>query len=118
MSLSGGEKQRLALARGLFFASDRDSEIILLDESTSSVDVSNERLIYESVLSHFKSRVVVSAVHKFNLLDLFDEIIVMERGKVIERGSLGELLSRGGHFAQLWERYARTTTLAQERAAG
>lgn len=118
VSLSGGEKQRLALARGLFFANDRDSEIILLDESTSSVDVSNERLIYESVLSHFKSRVVVSAVHKFNLLDLFDEILVMERGKVIERGSLGELLSRGGHFAQLWERYARTTSLAQERAAG
>lgn len=110
VSLSGGEKQRLALARGLFFAADSRSEIILLDESTSSVDVTNERLIYESVLSHFSSRVVVSAVHKFNLLDLFDEIIVMERGKVIERGSLQELLTQGGLFSQLWERYARSTT--------
>lgn len=108
VSLSGGEKQRLALARGLFFAGDSDSEIILLDESTSSVDVTNERLIYESVLSHFKSRVVVSAVHKLNLLDLFDEIIVMERGKVIERGSLGELLAKKGHFAALWDKHVRS----------
>lgn len=113
VSLSGGEKQRLALARGLFFAGDRESEIILLDESTSSVDVSNERLIYESVLSYFKSRVVVSAIHKFNLLDLFDEILVMERGKVIERGSLAVLLARGGRFSQLWEKYARTPSLSR-----
>ena len=110
VSLSGGEKQRLALARGLFFAGDRDSEVILLDESTSSVDVSNERMIYESILGHFKSRVVVSAVHKFNLLDLFDEIIVMEGGKVIERGTLHSLLERGGRFSELWEKYARTTS--------
>lgn len=110
VSLSGGEKQRLALARGLFFADDSRSEIILLDESTSSVDVTNERLIYESVLSHFRSKAIVSAVHKFNLLDLFDEIIIMERGKVIERGSLPELIARGGLFSQQWERYVRSTT--------
>lgn len=108
VSLSGGEKQRLALARGLFFAGDSDSEIVLLDESTSSVDVTNERLIYETVLAHFKSRVVVSAVHKLNLLELFDEIIVMEHGKVLERGSLEQLLAKGGHFAGLWQKHVRS----------
>ena len=108
VSLSGGEKQRLALARGIFFAADRDSEIVLLDESTSSVDIVNERRIYETILKHFGARVIISAVHKFNLLDLFDEIIVMEQGRITESGSLMELLRKKGEFSRLWERYANS----------
>ncbi|MCX6114862.1 MAG: ABC transporter ATP-binding protein [Proteobacteria bacterium] len=108
VSLSGGEKQRLALARGIFFAADRDSEIVLLDESTSSVDIVNERRIYETILKHFGARIIISAVHKFNLLDLFDEIIVMEQGRITESGSLMELLRKKGEFSRLWERYANS----------
>jgi ABC-type multidrug transport system fused ATPase/permease subunit len=106
ISLSGGEKQRLALARGLFFAFDSDSEVILLDESTSSVDIVNERHIYETILRRFKDRVVIATIHKFNLLHLFDEIIVMEKGKIVERGSLSQLLNTEGHLARMWSEYA------------
>ncbi len=105
VSLSGGEKQRLALARGLFFAFDGGSEIILLDESTSGVDVVKERLIYQSILRHFSREIVVATTHKFNLLPLFDEIIVMEMGCVIERGALSKLVEHGGHFSAMWRKF-------------
>jgi ATP-binding cassette, subfamily B, bacterial len=107
ISLSGGEKQRLALARGLFFAFDSDSEVILLDESTSSVDIVNEKMIYETIMRSFRDRVVVATIHKFNLLPLFDEILVMEQGRVVERGTLRQLLARGGVFSSMWEEYSR-----------
>jgi ATP-binding cassette subfamily B protein len=106
VSLSGGEKQRLALARGIFFAFDGESEIILLDESTSGVDVVNEKRIYEAVLRHFSREVVVATTHKFNLLPLFDEIIVMEKGRVIECGTLPELLQNRGTFSAMWREFA------------
>jgi ABC-type bacteriocin/lantibiotic exporter with double-glycine peptidase domain len=106
VSLSGGEKQRLALARGVFFAFDGESKIVLLDESTSGVDVVREKRIYERLLEHFSREVVVATTHKFNLLPLFDEIIVMERGRVVERGALSELIERGGRFATMWSEYA------------
>lgn len=106
VSLSGGEKQRLALARGIFFAFDGESEIVLLDESTSGVDVVKEKRIYEAVLRHFSRQVVVATTHKFNLLPLFDEIIVMENGKIVERGTLAELLSGRGAFSAMWREFA------------
>lgn len=107
VSLSGGEKQRLALARGIFFAQEAGSEIVLLDEPTSSVDIFNERLIYETLLDHFGDRCVLSAIHKFNLLQLFDEVLVFAGGKLVERGSVPELIERGGEFARLWGNYHR-----------
>ncbi len=106
VSLSGGEKQRLALARGVFFAFDGESEILLLDESTSGVDVVKEKRIYEAVLRHFSRQVVVATTHKFNLLPLFDEIIVMEKGRMIERGPLPELLKRAGVLSSMWREFA------------
>jgi ABC-type multidrug transport system fused ATPase/permease subunit len=114
VSLSGGEKQRLALARGLFFAFDGGSEIILLDESTSGVDVVKERLIYRSILRHFSRNIVVATTHKFNLLPLFDEIIVMERGRVIQRGALSELVQHGGHFSAMWREFVGAQGTLQE----
>jgi ABC-type multidrug transport system fused ATPase/permease subunit len=112
VSLSGGEKQRLALARGVFFAFDGESKIVLLDESTSGVDVVREKRIYEKLLAHFSHEVVVATTHKFNLLPLFDEIIVMEGGRVVERGTLSELLKRGGRFATMWGEYAGSQATA------
>lgn len=103
VNLSGGEKQRLALARGLFFA--RASEVILLDESTSSVDTANERVIYETLLKLFKDRAVVAAIHKLHLLPLFDRIYVFSNGKLIEEGSYKELSSRSGELSRLLSNY-------------
>lgn len=110
ISLSGGQKQRLALARGVFFAYDSDSQIILMDESTSSVDIVNEQRIYERLLQEFRDELVIASTHKFNLLPLFDEILVMEGGELIERGALPELMRSGGRFSQLWEQYASSTS--------
>jgi ATP-binding cassette subfamily B protein len=110
VSLSGGEKQRLAVARGLFFVKESNSEIILLDEPTSSVDVRNERLIYETILKEFRSRCIVTAIHKFNLLHMFDEILVFSQGYLIERGTQEALLARNGEFARLWYLYSDTDT--------
>jgi ATP-binding cassette subfamily B protein len=105
VSLSGGEKQRLAVARGLFFVKESASDIILLDEPTSSVDIFNERLIYEGLLKEFRSYCVVTAIHKFNLLHLFDEVVVFAGGRLVERGSVQKLLSQKGEFFRLWENF-------------
>lgn len=101
VNLSGGEKQRLALARGLFFAKVSNSELVLLDEPTSSVDPVNERLIYSQIRRHFADRCVVSALHKLNLLDLFDHVLVFDSGRVVESGRPEQLKAANGALAQI-----------------
>lgn len=103
VNLSGGEKQRLALARGLFFA--RDSEILLMDEPTSSVDTLNERLIYANVLKTFADKCIISSIHKLHLLDMFDYIYLFANGQVVEHGQLNELLNRGGSLSEMYAAY-------------
>ncbi|HMX44965.1 MAG TPA: ABC transporter ATP-binding protein [Candidatus Obscuribacter sp.] len=100
VNLSGGEKQRLALARGLFFA--QDSDIVLADEPTSSVDAENERLIYQGIIEECRDKCFVSAVHKLNLLDLFDYVYLFGEGRIVEQGSLSELLIAGGEFSRVY----------------
>jgi len=103
VNLSGGEKQRLALARGIFFAAD--SSVVLMDEPTSSVDTYNERLIYEEVLSAFPDKCIVSSVHKLHLLEMFDAIYVFDDGSLVERGSFDELIASNGKLARMWRHY-------------
>lgn len=105
VNLSGGEKQRLALARGIFFAEKAASDIILLDESTSSVDLINERIIFRTLLKVFRKSCVVSAIHKLHLVPMFDEIYVLENGRVLESGTFETLIKARGHFAKLWIEY-------------
>lgn len=111
INLSGGEKQRLALARGIFFA--QDSDIVLLDEPTSSVDQQNEHIIYENLLKTFKDKCIISAVHKLHLLDMFDYIYVFDDGRIVEHGNLQTLLNKNGRLAELWNRVdsVRTATM-------
>lgn len=101
VNLSGGEKQRLALARGLFFA--KDSEIVLADEPTSSVDAENERAIYENMISACREKCLVSSVHKLNLLDLFDYIYVFADGRVVEHGTFAELREKDGNLSKVYK---------------
>lgn len=103
VNLSGGEKQRLALARGIFFA--KDCDILLMDEPTSSVDPLNERIIYANVLQECKEKCVVSSIHKLHLLEMFDDIYVFADGKLIESGSMQDLLEMNGQFATMWRNY-------------
>lgn len=102
VNLSGGEKQRLALARGFFAA--KDSGIILLDEPTSSVDPANERHIYENLFKRFSDRCVVSSLHKLYLLPMFDEAYIFKDGAVVAHGTPQELLNEGGILHPLWKR--------------
>jgi len=90
VSLSGGERQRLALARGLFFEGEIQSNLLLLDEPTSSVDSTNERLIYRAILDEFQDQCVISALHKHYLLDLFDEVVVFEEGRITWAGPVDD----------------------------
>ncbi len=103
VNLSGGEKQRLALSRGIFFA--KDSDIILMDEPTSSVDTANERLIYAGLLKQFGDRCLISSIHKLHLLELFDHIYVLRDGRVVESGNFEALISEGGTLSSMWRNY-------------
>lgn len=103
VNLSGGEKQRLALARGVFFA--KESEIILMDEPTSSVDTANERLIYSELLKQFSDRCLISSIHKLHLLELFDHIYVLSNGRIVESGDFKTLIEKDAVLASMWRNY-------------
>lgn len=102
VSLSGGEKQRLALARG--FLAAKDSQFLLLDEPTSSVDVENELRIYQNIFSAFKDKTVISAVHSLHLLRYFDCIYMFKEGKIIAEGNFMTILE-DENFKILWDSY-------------
>ena len=102
VSLSGGEKQRLALARGVLAA--EDSEILLMDEPTSSVDTINEIKIYDNIFKEFKGKTIISALHKLHLLKKFDYIYIFDRGKIVAEGTLSEI-RKDPRFARIWEKY-------------
>jgi ATP-binding cassette, subfamily B, bacterial len=90
VNLSGGEKQRLALARGFFAAKNRS--IILLDEPTSSVDPENEKAIYENLFTRFSDRCIISSVHKPYLLPMFDRVYQFADGKIVRSGPPADFL--------------------------
>jgi len=92
VNLSGGQKQRLALARGLLMATE--SRLLLLDESTSSVDVHNEKLIYEQIFSSYPEKCIVASIHKLHLLPMFDRVYVVDQGTIQEQWSFNELLQK------------------------
>lgn len=103
VNLSGGQKQRLALARGLLMS--RESSIILLDEPTSSVDSINEIRIHERVFDYFDETCIVAAIHKLHLLDKFDEIYVLDKGKLVEWGTYQDLLGKKGLLVEMLDTY-------------
>ena len=103
LNLSVGEKQRVALARGLLRAGKKD--IILLDEPTSSLDTKNEKEIFLGLLYHFSSRTIISSVHRLNLVPLFDRIVFMSQSQVLEVGTFAELIESRGHFFKVWDDY-------------
>lgn len=103
VNLSGGQKQRLALTRALLFAGNR--EIILLDESTSSVDPETEVKIYQHIFAHFSGRTFLASVHKMNLLKYFDRIVMFENGAIVDAGTFDDLYARNSKFKASWDEY-------------
>lgn len=99
-NLSGGQKQRLALARGVLAA--KASSIVLLDEPTSSLDPATEARVYDGLMAELPDAAIVSAIHRLHLLPKFDRVVYLEAGRVVDEGSLRELLQRQPGFAALW----------------
>jgi len=103
LNLSVGQKQRLALARGLFAA--RYSSILLMDEPTSSVDLPTEKEILTNVITAFPDTSIIISLHRLHLLPHFDSILMLQDGKLIARGPTTELLNRPGPVQDLWKKY-------------
>lgn len=101
VNLSGGQKQRLALARGVLAA--HSSSIILMDEPTSAMDPKTEQEIYLNLFKEFEGKTVISTLHRLHLLEHFDYVYVLDKGRIVEEGSLGYLLENGEVFNRLWK---------------
>lgn len=108
VNLSGGQKQRLALARGILAA--RHSDIILMDEPTSSVDPKTEVTIYHNIFKAFEGKVVISSLHRLHLLTHFDYIYIMKNGAVIDEGSFEDLKRYSLVFKEMWDHQAVAQT--------
>jgi len=106
VNLSGGQKQRIALARALLFA--RNKELILLDESTSSVDPKNEVEIYNNIFTAFTNTTIIASIHKMNLLKYFDTIIIFDKGEITDSGSFDHLIKTNSDFKKSWEEYVKS----------
>ncbi len=106
VNLSGGQKQRLALARALLFT--KDKQVLLLDESTSSVDPENEVHIYKGIFKEYKDKTILASIHKMNLLKYFDRIVMFENGKIVDEGTFDELLKKNKKFKSEWEVFVRS----------
>ena len=96
--LSGGEKQRISIARALL----KDAPIILLDEATASLDPENEIYIQQAIEELVKDKTVVVIAHKLSTIKHADKILVLENGKLAQAGTHDELLAQKGLYERLW----------------
>lgn len=97
--LSGGEKQRISIARAII----KDAPIVLLDEVTSALDIQNENLIQKAVSHITKNKTVIVIAHKLNTIKDCDNILVFDKGKIVEQGTHEELLKQNGHYKKLYD---------------
>lgn len=99
LRLSGGQRQRLALARAII----RNPGILILDEATNALDTLSETLIQEALERFSQNRTVIVIAHRLSTIEQADQIVVLDKGKIIEQGTLTNLLQRRGLFHQLYQ---------------
>ena len=97
--LSGGEQQRLSIARGLL----KDAPILLLDEVTSSMDPQNQYLIQQALNTLAKDKTVIIIAHQLSTVIHAEQILVMNKGKIVERGTHSTLIQNNKLYKKLWE---------------
>ncbi len=110
LKLSGGEKQRVAIARALL----KQPAIMLFDEATSALDSRTEKEIQKSLSEVSADRTTLMIAHRLSTVIDADEILVLEDGRVVERGRHGELLVKGGVYSAMWARQQQAAAAAEE----
>ncbi len=99
VELSGGERQRIAIARALL----RDPPILIFDEATSALDTESERLIQAAIERLMEGRTVLVVAHRLSTVQRADQILVLDRGRIVERGDHGTLMAESGTYRRLYE---------------
>ncbi|MGD0143631.1 MAG: ATP-binding cassette domain-containing protein, partial [Rhizomicrobium sp.] len=100
LKLSGGEKQRVAIARTIL----KNPPILLLDEATSALDTHTEREIQSAISEVARNRTTLVIAHRLSTVVDADEILVLDHGEIVERGRHAELVAKGGHYASMWNK--------------
>ena len=109
VELSGGQRQRIAIARALL----RDAPILVLDEATSALDTESERVIQDAVERLLQGRTVFVIAHRLSTVQRADQILVLDGGRVVERGTHASLLAESGLYRRLYELQFEDVPLAR-----
>ena len=111
MTLSGGQRQRIVIARTLL----TDPKILILDDSTSSVDAETEHLIQQALSEVMKDRTTFVIAQRLKTLQTADQILVLERGRIVQRGTHEELIEEEGLYREIYDLELRDQEEAYER---
>ena len=109
--LSGGERQRVALARALI----KNPEILILDEATSQLDSHSEKLIQTAIDKLRTEKTIIIIAHRLSTIVNADEILVLNEGKLLEKGSHDELLQKQGHYSYFWNIQSKKQTIGDKK---
>lgn len=99
LGLSGGQKQRVSIARALL----KDAPVLVMDDSTSALDMGTEKKLLKTIKTDYPEKTVLISAHRMSSVVDCDEIIYMQDGEIVERGTFEELMKLGGHFAKVYE---------------